>query len=184
MDHYPSVKWPQLNYAKKDAEGVVNFLRSQGFEVMTLYDEQATKTEIIAKLQNELAPRVKKDDRVLFFFAGHGYTEELGEEIFEQQSRRLRTANREAAEDVVMEVVVASCLSLVACVRQGYEHEQPASSSIIQNKPQRIAGFTIHPNFVMQVRAGGAAGFADEADDVPALDFLSVFHLDVGEMAV
>ncbi len=48
--------------------------------MISLYDEQATKTAIISKMQNDLARRVKSDDRVIFFFAGHGYTEELGGE--------------------------------------------------------------------------------------------------------
>lgn len=33
-------------------------------------------------MQNDLARRIKKDDRVLFFFAGHGYTEELSDEDY------------------------------------------------------------------------------------------------------
>jgi formylglycine-generating enzyme required for sulfatase activity len=75
---YPSARWPNLTYAKKDAQGMAKFLRDQKFKVFTLYDQQATKTAIIAKMQNYLAPRVKKNDRILFFFAGHGHTEFLG----------------------------------------------------------------------------------------------------------
>ena len=82
IDKYPSSKWPKLGYARKDAEAMASFLRSQGFEVITLLDAQATKTAIIARMQNDLARRIKKDDRVLFFFAGHGYTEELSDEDF------------------------------------------------------------------------------------------------------
>jgi hypothetical protein len=82
IDAYPSANWPKLQYAKRDAQGVARFLLSQGFEVITLLDAQATKTAIIARMQNDLARRVKKNDRVLFFFAGHGYTEELGDEDF------------------------------------------------------------------------------------------------------
>ncbi len=80
IDKYSSSKWPKLGYAKKDAEAVAYFLRDQNFQVTLIYDELATKTEIISQLQNALAPKLREKDRVLFFFAGHGYTETLGGE--------------------------------------------------------------------------------------------------------
>lgn len=47
-----------------------------------LYDAQATTTAIVSALQTRLAPRLAAEDRVLVFFAGHGYTEHLGEQDF------------------------------------------------------------------------------------------------------
>ncbi len=82
IDKYASSKWPALQYAKKDAQSVANFLRHQGFAVIELYDEKATKTAIIAVMQNHLARRLKENDRVFLFFAGHGYTEQLGGDDF------------------------------------------------------------------------------------------------------
>lgn len=78
IDEYPSPGWKDLDYAKRDAKAIVAFLERQGFEVTSLYDRDATKTAIISKLQNHLARKVTEDDRIIFFFAGHGYTEELG----------------------------------------------------------------------------------------------------------
>lgn len=78
INKYPSSNWPDLDYAVKDAEGVEAFLRNQGFEIIPLYNKQATKEEIISKMQNYLARIVQSDDRVLIFFSGHGYTENLG----------------------------------------------------------------------------------------------------------
>ncbi len=78
IDIYPSLQWPNLRYAVKDAKSMAKFLRQQGFKVTTLYDAQATGTNIIAKMQNHLARQVAKNDRILVFFAGHGYTETLG----------------------------------------------------------------------------------------------------------
>lgn len=77
INKYPSPKWDDLDYARGDAEAVASFLDSQGFEVIPLYDRQATKTAIISRMQNVLARKVGKDDRVLVFFAGHGHTETL-----------------------------------------------------------------------------------------------------------
>ncbi|MBW2737883.1 MAG: SUMF1/EgtB/PvdO family nonheme iron enzyme [Deltaproteobacteria bacterium] len=77
INKYPSPKWDDLDYARGDAEAVASFLDSQGFEVIPLYDRQATKTAIISRMQNVLARKVGKNDRVLVFFAGHGHTEPL-----------------------------------------------------------------------------------------------------------
>ncbi len=77
IDYYPHFK--QLHNAVNDARAIADYLRTQKYDqVITLYDQQATKQAIIAAMQNQLAPRLKKNDRVLVFFAGHGFTETLG----------------------------------------------------------------------------------------------------------
>jgi uncharacterized caspase-like protein len=77
IDNYPHFR--QLHNAVNDARAIADYLRTQNYDqVITLYDQQATKQAIIAAMQNQLAPRLKKDDRALVFFAGHGYTETLG----------------------------------------------------------------------------------------------------------
>jgi VWFA-related protein len=77
IDRYPHFQ--QLHNAVSDARAIADYLRTQNYDqVITLYDEQATKQAILAAMQNQLAPRLKKDDRVLVFFAGHGFTETLG----------------------------------------------------------------------------------------------------------
>lgn len=77
IDHYPHFR--QLRNAVSDARAIADYLRAQNYDqVITLYDQQATKQAIIAAMQNQLAPRLKSNDRVLVFFAGHGYTETLG----------------------------------------------------------------------------------------------------------
>lgn len=79
IDHYPSQAWPQLRYGVKDAHAIEAYLNKQNYdEIISLYDQQATKQAIIAALQNHIAPKLKSKDRVLIFFAGHGFTETLG----------------------------------------------------------------------------------------------------------
>jgi len=58
----------------KDAEGIAEFLRAQRFEVIALYEKDATRQGIIAAIEDRLAPKLTDQDRVLFFFAGHGIT--------------------------------------------------------------------------------------------------------------
>jgi uncharacterized caspase-like protein len=78
IDTYASSKWTRLSYAVSDARAISAYLESQNFEVIPLYNQQATKQAILEVLQNRLAPELRKEDRVLVFFAGHGYTENLG----------------------------------------------------------------------------------------------------------
>lgn len=72
IDEYQRV--PKLGGAVRDAEVVAASLEARGFEVTTLLDEQATRTNIAAELGDRLYARVGPEDRVLVFFAGHGYS--------------------------------------------------------------------------------------------------------------
>jgi hypothetical protein len=73
-------KWQPLTYAVKDARAVAAYLRSQNFEVIELYDEKATREAIGSAIEDQLVPKLGKDDRVMFFFAGHGDTRTLANE--------------------------------------------------------------------------------------------------------
>lgn len=75
IDKYPSPSWDNLQYAVGDARAMENFLLGQDFKVKTLYNEQATRESIVSYLENELAQIVGRNDRFIFFFAGHGHTE-------------------------------------------------------------------------------------------------------------
>jgi peptidoglycan/xylan/chitin deacetylase (PgdA/CDA1 family)/Flp pilus assembly protein TadD len=75
--------FPQLSYAVNDAKAVRELIiRKYGFQpdhVTTLLDGDATRDRILAALGDTLADgkRVAREDRVLFFFAGHGVTRKL-----------------------------------------------------------------------------------------------------------
>jgi uncharacterized caspase-like protein len=83
VDGYP--KWPHLQYAVRDAEGVGQTLVQKfGFapdHVITLKNEQATRRNILAAF-HDLAGHggtsgLQPNDRVFVFFAGHGATRKL-----------------------------------------------------------------------------------------------------------
>lgn len=64
---------PHLNYAVNDAKSVAAALPKLGFSgVKTLYDDEATKAEIERAIYGELKAKMKPDDRLFVFFAGHG----------------------------------------------------------------------------------------------------------------
>jgi hypothetical protein len=69
IDDYASPsRWQKLNYAANDAKAVADFLASQGFGVIALYNSDATKTAIISSMQDVLARKLGKDDRFIFLF--------------------------------------------------------------------------------------------------------------------
>jgi uncharacterized caspase-like protein len=81
IDKYAS--WPKLQYAVNDAKGIKELLirkyRFKPENIITLFDEEATRERILSVLGDDMGntEKVKKEDRVLVFFAGHGVTRKL-----------------------------------------------------------------------------------------------------------
>ena len=81
IDQY--AKWPGLHHAVRDAKAVHETLINRfGFKpdnITALYDGEATRANILRALNERLTDgkRVKRDDRVMVFFAGHGGTRKL-----------------------------------------------------------------------------------------------------------
>jgi uncharacterized caspase-like protein len=72
IDNYVDPTRQKLAYAVKDARAFAQFLDSQGFQVIELYDQAATRANILSMLETWLVSVPGKADRVLVFFAGHG----------------------------------------------------------------------------------------------------------------
>jgi tetratricopeptide (TPR) repeat protein len=71
-------KWPPLEFAVADAMAVKKRLTQLGFDqIVTILDKDATQRRILTELFNELPQKATHNDRVLFYFAGHGQTEDL-----------------------------------------------------------------------------------------------------------
>jgi len=78
IDEYPALSYTdQLSYAVSDAKAVENMIKNKFVfhEIFTLYNEQATKSNILDILLNKLA-KTTDEDAVFIFFAGHGGEEE------------------------------------------------------------------------------------------------------------
>ena len=66
-----------LNYAKPDAESLISVFKEKAqtlfgnVELHSLYDDEASKNNILKKL-DELATKVHQEDVFIFFYAGHG----------------------------------------------------------------------------------------------------------------
>ena len=77
--------WPKLRYAVNDANAIEQMLVNHfGFpheNIRKLVDGEATRARIMQALGDELTDpaRVSHDDRVFFFFAGHGATRTLSD---------------------------------------------------------------------------------------------------------
>lgn len=69
--------FPKVNYAKKDSEDLTEALKGLGYEdedFIVLVDEKATKAAITQKLK-KVCERALPQDRIMFYFAGHGFYE-------------------------------------------------------------------------------------------------------------
>lgn len=72
------VHWPHLQAAVADAQAVAERLKSMGFEQITfLNNTEATRTKILTEIGTNLSRATGPNDRVVIYFAGHGFTEEL-----------------------------------------------------------------------------------------------------------
>jgi len=74
------IKWPPLKTAVNDAKAVKEVLLSRyHFEkehLIELYDEQATRKNIISKLRY-LANNIQEEDSLIIFYAGHGHLDSI-----------------------------------------------------------------------------------------------------------
>jgi Caspase domain len=70
--------FPKVDYAKKDAEDFISTLKLLGHDeeyFIPLIDGKATKSTIISKVKY-VAERAKENDRIIIYFAGHGFYED------------------------------------------------------------------------------------------------------------
>ena len=68
--------WPRLEYAADDAREMAGRLKAHGFQICLLTDDQATLKNMLAGLET-IRRAVDENSRVVFYFAGHGRTEDL-----------------------------------------------------------------------------------------------------------
>jgi DNA-binding beta-propeller fold protein YncE len=75
--------FPSLEYAVNDATAIATRFKSMGFEVISLQNEQATKSNIMNVLKRQLPEKIGRNDRLVVFYAGHGAAGILstGEEV-------------------------------------------------------------------------------------------------------
>jgi uncharacterized caspase-like protein len=78
VDKYPTGDYstPNLRFAVSDAKRVAKKFEELGFKVNTLLDEEATRRNILQLLEDIGTKKATNNDRILFYFAGHGTTKE------------------------------------------------------------------------------------------------------------
>ena len=75
INHYEKV--PALEFAVEDAKAIRKRIEETGFDQVTMIlDNEATQRRILSDLFQYLPQKIRSNDRLLFYFAGHGETEE------------------------------------------------------------------------------------------------------------
>jgi tetratricopeptide (TPR) repeat protein len=70
-------KWPPLEFAVADTKAIREIFERSGFEnIITVQDHEATQRRLLTILGHELPKVMKRNDRLVIYFAGHGQTEE------------------------------------------------------------------------------------------------------------
>ena len=133
--------WPALAYAVNDAKAIREVLirryRFKPDHVTLLLDGEATRDRILAAIGDRLTDptRVKKDDRVFVFFAGHGTTRRLPSgkalgylvpadaDLENYQSQAISMTNFQDVSDAIparhLFLVTDACYSGLALTRGG-----------------------------------------------------------------
>jgi uncharacterized caspase-like protein len=146
--------WPRLSFAANDARGVSDLLiKRYGFapdHVTLLLNQDATRAKILEVLGDRLADpsRVKKEDRVFVFFAGHGATRTLPNgrslgyiipadaDVTNYQSQAISMTNFQDVSDAIpakhVLFVTDACYGGLALTRGG-------SQSYLQQVTRRVA---------------------------------------------
>src|SRR5262245_30358531 len=78
INEYTNTRVPKRQYAVNDARSIHQSLITLGFRrdrIITLFDTEATKARIEGIVGDDLRHKVRANDRVLVFFAGHGKTD-------------------------------------------------------------------------------------------------------------
>lgn len=71
-------KWSSLEFAVNDAKAITERLMETGFDHITvILNKEATQRRILTELFHQLPEKVGRNDRLFFYFAGHGQTEDL-----------------------------------------------------------------------------------------------------------
>lgn len=76
-DYNEADDFPKVDFAKKDAEDLIEAFKGLGFEdddFVILINEKATRAAIMQKVK-KVCDRALENDRIIFYFAGHGFYE-------------------------------------------------------------------------------------------------------------
>ncbi|MDE5647367.1 MAG: caspase family protein [Muribaculaceae bacterium] len=69
---YASPQLKNLNKTENDAKAISAFYRIGTDKVVTITGKHATKEQILDSMRNQFG-RAKADDKIVFYFSGHGY---------------------------------------------------------------------------------------------------------------
>src|SRR5262245_40838207 len=178
------LNWPKLRYCVNDANSIEQMLTGQyGFKksnIIKLLNKEATRERIVWAIGDQLADptRIKKDDRVFVFFAGHGATRKLpsGKELGylvpvdaeaeASQSKSISMAQLQEFCELIpakhLYFVVDSCYSGLALTRSGGANAK--SANYLEEITKRIARQILTAGgaeqHVADICTSGSSGYA------------------------
>ena len=113
---YPGIDLPAIDLDLERMRETLNRLGFENRQIRTLLDEQATSTAVVKEFATWLREGVKPDDRVVFYFSGHGSnvpdldgdeSDRADEVLVTHDMRRRNVAGRSTLQGVVTDDQIA-----------------------------------------------------------------------------
>jgi WD40 repeat protein/uncharacterized caspase-like protein len=149
IDHYDHM--PDLTGAVRDAKAMSTMLTARGFEVIEVLDKKATK-ERLRDLPYELQEKLNPEDRLFFYFAGHGVTQESKGYLMPKDAKSWRqgismsSLQRQLEDTQVRQIFYAAdaCYSGLGlpnadAFRAGEEDSMPAHWADLAETPRYVS---------------------------------------------
>ena len=149
IDHYDHLA--DLTGAVRDAKAMSAMLKARGFEVIEVLDKKATK-ERMRDLPYELQEKLNPEDRLFFYFAGHGVTQESKGYLMPKDAKSWRqgismsSLQRQLEDTQVRQIFYAAdaCYSGLGlpnadAFRAGEEDSMPAHWADLAETPRYVS---------------------------------------------
>lgn len=174
IDQYPraNTKFPDLNGAVSDANLVTAAFEKMGFDhVVTLRNEQATKTKIIETLGDEIGMKATPKDLIVFFFAGHGDTRgQEGEQMgfilpfdYDPKKHLTSSISMSTLRDVSRQIQAKHVLYVMdSCFSGGILQSRASVANVPVEGAWRYAQGLLERTAHIVITAGGQSDFANE----------------------
>jgi hypothetical protein len=120
---YPGIDLPAIDLDLERMRETLNRLGFENRQIHTLMDEQATSTAVVREFSTWLREGVKPEDRVVFYFSGHGSnvpdvdgdeSDRADEVLVTHDMRRRTVAGRSSLDGVVTDDQMGALIARIA----------------------------------------------------------------------
>jgi metacaspase-1 len=194
----PGIDLPAVDL---DLERMREMLNRMGFadrQIRTLQDRQATSTNVIAAFESWLKQGVQPQDRVVFYFSGHGSNvpdldgdenDGVDEVLVTHDMRQTKVKGRATLSNVVSDDKLAALMSAIPSKNIWIIVDACHSGTVSRSFTLKNRSLGSDPVFVKSfmypgMPDAGQSAFARDVSKAPETNFVSLAAADDGEKAI